>query len=421
MKNIKSQIFGWTLYDFANTSFTVIVVTVVFPIYFKDHVVNIDTYNLFGFSIQNPVDFFWGIGSSLSYLIVAISAPILGAMSDFSSRKKKYIFYYSLLCILATIGIFYLNEGDIWFAIFLYIMGNIGFETGIVFYDAFLPIIATEDKYSKYSGYGFAMGYLGALISLMIALYFFKSGEFKLVFLIAAVFFFVSSLPFYFLVKEKKKERIATFTDAMKYSVSQVINTLKSFNDYPVIKRFITAYFFYINGVGTIIAFGGLYASQSLQFTLEQVIIFFALVQFFAMIGSVVFGAIASKIGDFKALNITLVLWMFVTIGSFFAGIVSFKQELFYSVGVLAGMSLGSSQSVSRSYYSRMIPKDRESEFFGFYAVCGRFAAIIGPFVFGIISALTGDQKLAVLSIFIFFFLGMYLLKDVPKLLISDS
>ena len=413
-KNQPLQIFGWSMFDFANTSFTVIVVTVIFPVYFKDTICTIDSFSLLGFQFQNPADFFWGIGSSLAYLIVALTAPILGAMSDFTSRKKKYIFYYSLLCISATIGIFYLQPGDIFWAILLYVLGNVGFETGIIFYDAFLPVISTEEKYSKFSGYGYAAGYLGALISLGIAFLYFGSDSFKDIFIIGGAFFLVTSLPFFFLVKEEKKPRVATFTTAISHSVSQVKSTLKKLRDYPAIIQFIGSYFLYINGVGTIIAFGGLYASGALGFSLKEVIVFFALVQFFAMIGSFLFGFIGQKVGDYQALCSTLIMWMFVCVGAFMASFVPFKKELFYFVGVLAGLSLGSCQSLSRSYFSRMLPKGREAEFFGFYAVCGRFAAIVGPFFFGIISSMTGKQELAVLSVFVFFLAGLLMLRGVP-------
>ena len=416
-KNIASQIFSWAMFDFANTSFTVIILTVVFPLYFRNEIVDIESFSIFGFTLSNPADLFWGFGTSFSFLIVALTAPILGALSDLSSRKKKYIFYYSMLCIISILGVFYLEPGDIFFAICLLTLGNIGFETGIIFYDAFLPVLASKDKYSLYSGYGFAAGYLGAIISLLLAFYFQSIDKITYVFPASAIFFLISSLPFFLFIKEEKKKRISNFSSAVKKSVKRVKNTIKRFNEFPYIRKFVISYFFYINGVLTVITFGGVYASGTLKFTMNEVLIFFGIVQFSALIGSLIFGNLGKLIGDYKAIVITLFLWIFVCLLSFWAGFSSHAKIMFYFAGVVAGISLGSSQSLSRSYYSRMIPEDHEAEFFGFFALCGRFAAILGPLLFGVVSSVTGQQTFAILSVLIFFIIGLYSIKEVPMLL----
>lgn len=421
-KNKASEIFSWSLYDFANTSFTVIVITVVFPLYFKSEIIDFESFEFLGIRFNNPYDFFWGLSASISFFFVALSAPVLGALSDLTSRKKKYIFYYSLICIVSTSLIPLLESGDVLYAIILLIMGNIGFEMGIIYYDAFLPLIATKDKYSSYSGYGFAAGYFGAIISLAIAMLFIDADRIDpMVFYSSALFFFIFSLPFYFFVREEKKERVSTFTQAVKKSIGTVKNTIQNFDKFPAIRQFVKAFFFYINGVLTVISFGGIYAVTTLAFTTKEVIIFFLIVQFSAMLGSFLFAYLGKVNGEFKSLRIVLILWMFVCVLSFLASYVSFKSELFYFAGILAGIALGSSQSLSRSYYSRMIPKGKEAEFFGFYALSGRFAAILGPFVFGLVSSLTGRQEYSILSILIFFALGLYLLNSVPSLMKNDS
>jgi MFS transporter, UMF1 family len=416
-KNIASQIFSWAMFDFANTSFTVIILTVVFPLYFRNEIVDIDSFSIFGLTLRNPADLFWGIGTSFSFLIVALTAPLLGALSDLSSRKKKYIFYYSLLCIFSIIGIFFLESGDIFLAIALLTLGNIGFETGIIFYDAFLPVLASKDKYSLYSGYGFAAGYLGAIISLLLAFYFQSIDKITYVFPASAIFFLLSSLPFFLFLKEEKKKRISNFSSAVKKSVERVKHTIKRFGEFPYIRQFIMSYFFYINGVLTVITFGGVYAAGTLKFSMNEVLIFFGIVQFSALIGSLVFGNLGKLIGDYKAIMITLFLWICVCLLSFWAAFSEDAKIIFYFAGVIAGISLGSSQSLSRSYYSRMIPENHEAEFFGFFALCGRFAAILGPLLFGIVSSVTGQQSFAILSVLIFFIIGLYTLKSVPKLL----
>ncbi len=421
-KNKPAQIFSWAMFDFANTSFTVIVITVVFPLYFKNHILNYDTYELFGVTLQNPYDFFWGLAASLSFLVVAMAAPVLGALSDYTSRKKKYIFYYSVLCVAATFGITFLEVGDVFYSILLVICGNVGFEIGLIYYDAMLPILATKDRYSVYSGYGYAAGYVGALCSLAIALLFIYDNAIDPnVFMASAAFFIVFALPFFFFVKEEKQKRITNFTTAAVLSIQSVRTTLRNLHFLPAIKQFVLSFFFYINGVLTVIAFGGVYASNTLEFSTSEVIYFFILVQFSAMIGSFLFGYIGKKIGEFKGLNIVLVLWILVCLLSFLAGFVEAKKVVFYIAGVLAGISLGSSQSLSRSYFSQMIPKGFEAEFFGFFALSGRFAAILGPLLFGLVSSLSGRQEFAVLSILIFFIIGIVFLRSVPSKLIAQA
>lgn len=421
-KNDPKAVFAWTLYDFANTSFTVIVITVVFPIYFKSVIVDFEQFNMLGVALQNPADFFLGLSTSVSFLIVAITAPVLGAYSDITSRKKKYIFYYSLLCIIATSLIPIVEPGQIAFAVILLILGNIGFETGIIYYDALLPIIATEDKFSKYSGYGFAAGYLGALITLAIAMLFINGDVIDpYVFPAAAIFFLLFIGPFFAYVKERKVERSGNFTIAVRQAIATVRQTIRNLRYLPAIRRFIGSFFFYINGVLTIIAFGGIYASTTLNFTLTEVIIFFLAVQFSAMIGSFLFGWLGEQIGEYRSLLIVLMIWMLVCVMAFTANYIEAKKMLFYVVGVLAGVALGSSQSLSRSYYSRMIPVGHEAEFFGFYALSGRFAAVLGPLVFGLISAITGQQHFAVLSVLVFFATGMFLLRSVPNRIFQQS
>jgi UMF1 family MFS transporter len=415
-KNKPSQVFSWAMFDFANTSFTVIVITVVFPLYFKDHVVNFETIDFLGFELSNPFDFFWGLAASLSFFFVALFAPVLGALSDFTSRKKKYIFYYSLICIAATVGISFLDAGDVFLAVLYVILGNVGFEVGLIYYDALLIQIATKEKYSVYSGYGYAAGYVGAIVSLFIALQFISNdGINPRVFLTSALFFAFFSVPFFLFVREKKEARVSNFLTAVKASLKGVQVSLKNLHYLPAIKQFVLSFFFYINGVLTVISFGGVYASSTLNFSTEEVIYFFLIVQFSAMIGSFLFGYLGKLIGEFKGLNIVLLLWILVCLLSFVAGFVEAKKLVFYIAGVLAGISLGSSQSLSRSYFSQMVPEGFEAEFFGFFALSGRFAAILGPLLFGLVSSFTGRQEFAVLSILIFFVLGFIFLQAVPQ------
>ncbi len=413
---LKREIFAWTLYDFANTSYSVIVVTVVYAVFFKKYIVGDFSIDLFGFH-RNPGDLLWGLSGAGSMLIVGITSPVIGAIADFSSRKKYFLFGYSLICIIATMLLFELQAGMVWQGMLLFIVGNIGFEGAIVFYNGFLPQITTRDNIGKISGYGFALGYVGSLVALLIAMPYAQQanqvGDLSLMqptFLWAGLFFFVFSLPFYLLVHEQKNP-VQTDTGSVLSGYRRTKETLRRIKEFPEITKFLMSYFIYIDGVNTVIYFSGIYASDSLGFSMQEVILFFAIVQASAISGSYLFGFLTDKLGPKKTINLTLYLWMIVVVGGF----LSFTAATFYIVGLIAGVAMGSSQAASRALMGRLIPENMEAEFFGFYALTGKFSAILGPLLFGLTSLVTGSQRVAVLSVLVFFITGYVLLQRVDE------
>ncbi len=390
-------------------------VTVVYAVYFKQYIVGGYTIDIFGLQ-RNPGDLFWGLGSALSMLIVGFTSPIMGATADFSNKKKPLLFLYSMVCILATIALFGLKNGMIWQGVFLFVTANVGFEGALVFYNGFLPQITTRQNIGKISGYGFAMGYVGSLISLLMAMPYanmaLAANDLSLMrpaFVWAGLFFFVFSLPLYVFVKEKAISVKQNKRNSLKAGYRRIRHTLKRVREIPQITRFLTAYFIYIDGVNTVIYFSGIYASDSLGFSMAEVIQFFAIVQASAISGSYIFGFLTDKLGAKKTINVTLFLWMGVIVG----GALSFSAFTFYFVGLAAGIAMGSSQAASRAFMGQLIPQGREAEFYGFYALTGKFSAVLGPLFFGITSTLTGSQRLAVLSVLLFFITGYLLLRRV--------
>jgi len=417
-KKKRKEIFIWTLYDFANTAFSVIVVTVVYAVYFKQHIVSDELIRIFGFN-RNPGDLYWGMAGAASMLIVALSAPVIGAIADYGNRKKQFLFAYSLACILATMALYYLEPGMIWQGMLLFIIGNVGFEGAIVFYNGFLPQIAQPGNIGKISGYGFAFGYVGSLISLLIALPYanlaFQSNDLSLMrptFVWAGLFFFFFSLPFYFVIQEKKVKSYHQIVDNyLSEGFRRIKETFKRVREFPEIVKFLTAYFIYIDGVNTVIYFSGIYASDTLGFALTDVIQFFAIVQASAISGSYVFGFLTDKFGAKKTIMLTLILWISVAIGAYFAA----GKVSFYIVGLIAGIAMGSSQSASRAMLGNLIPEGMEAEFFGFYALTGKFSSILGPIIFGLTSTLAGNQRVAILSILFFFVAGLFLINRINE------
>jgi UMF1 family MFS transporter len=413
----RKQLFSWILYDFANTAFSVIIVTVVFSVYFKQYIVADYKITFLGLT-RNPGDFLWGLGGAAAMLFVAITSPVMGAIADFSKSKKKFVFAYSTLCIFSTIMLYFLAPGMIWQALILFILADIGFEGAIVFYNGFLPQISTATNIGKISGFGFAFGYVGSLISLMIALPYatqaFESSNLQMMrptFIWAGLFFLVFSIPFYFYVVEEKSSSDFPVRSAgyVKEGYRRLKSTIAKIKEFPQIVKFLAAYFIYIDGVNTVIYFGGIFARETLGFTMIEVITFFAIVQFTAISGAYVFGFLTDKIGVKMTINITLYLWMAVTLGAFLSNSV----WSFYLVGLTAGIAMGSTQAASRAMMGRLIPEGMEAEFFGFYALTGKFSSILGPLLFGITSTVTGSQRAGVLSILLFFVVGYFLFQRI--------
>lgn len=394
----KKKIFIWTLFDFANTSFSIVVVTFLYAVYFKKVVAE-----------GQPIgDLYWSLGTSIAMIITAIISPILGAIADYSAGKKRFLLFFTLLCVAATSSLFFVGSGNVFMGVVIFILANVGFEAGLVFYDAFLPEITEPKNYGRVSGYGFAMGYLGSLATLAIIFPFIQAEMIKESFPVAALFFLIFSLPLFIYLKDNRK-KVVEHESYFKIGVTRVWNTLSHLKNYKNLATFLLAYFFYIEGVNTIIFFSGNYASTTLGFSETELLIFFLTVQTTAIAGSVLLGIVADSIGQKKTIMITLVMWLLTVL---IAYVVQDKNG-FYVVGLIAGAAMGSSQSTSRSMMSKLTPPERKTEFFGFYSFFGKSSAVIGPLVFGLVSFISGDQRLAIISIGLFFVVGLLILTQV--------
>ena len=391
----KLKIFVWTLFDFANTSYSIIIVTFLYAVYFKQ-VVN----------DGNPVgDLYWSFGTSIAMLITAIISPILGAIADYSAGKKRFLLFFTLQCILATALLTFVEKGDVLFGLILFIIANVGFEAGLVFYDAFLPEITAPKNYGRVSGYGFGMGYVGSLVCLALVYPFIQSDQIRITFLIAAVFFLIFSFPLFLKLHDTRKV-VDVSKSYLSIGFNRVFWTLKHIKDYKNLSLFLLSYFFYIEGVNTVIFFSGNYASTTLHFSNIELLIFFITVQTTAILGSVILGIVADSIGQKKTIMISLVIWLLTILLAYFTE----QKEMFYVVGLLAGVAMGSSQSTSRSLMSKLTPDEKKTELFGFYSFFGKSSAILGPLVFGYISYITGNQRYAISSIAFFFLIGLLIL-----------
>ena len=403
----RGRIFAWTLFDFANTAFSVIIVTVIYSRYFTNQV-------------AGGRRWLWGLTVSLSMICAAALSPPLGAVADSSRNRKRFLLLFTIACVTCTALMFFVQKDMIILGVALFVVANIGFEGGLVFYDAFLPGLTARNTYGRVSGYGFAMGYLGALAVLIIVniilpesthpdyLFFVRTS-----FVVAAVFFLVFSLPLFLFVHEPPVG-VRTSGSLLKAGMSEAIATFRALfmkKEYPSIARFLIAFFIYNDGILTVIAFAAIFAEHILHMSDAAIITFFAIVQTSAVMGSLVFGIITDKIGPKKTITITLGIWIGIAIGAYFVDTVT----VFYVVALCAGVAIGSSQSASRSLMALLTPGRREAEFFGFYdGLCGKASAVIGPLVYGIIADFT-NERFAALAIGLFFVTGLIILQGVDE------
>lgn len=423
--------FSWLLFDFANTSFSVVMVTFVFPLYFKNVICGSDPSG----------DAMWGFSVSLSMLLVALVSPLLGAEADYSGKRKRFLFVFTSISVAATFLLSFSGPGMALAASALFILANMGFEGGIVFYDAYLKEIADEKDTGKISGFGFAMGYLGALAVLLVIKPFLSKGivpsnmeNVQAAILISAVFFGLFALPLFLFLRDSVATRTAGEgsddgsagprqrrdvpvrsavskhgygLQAFLRSLGEVRHTIGVIRRYPDLSRFLLAYFFYNDAILTVISFSSIYAQNTLGYTTGELIIFFMLVQTTAIAGSILFGFVTDRIGPKKTIVITLLVWFAVIIAAVLGG----GKQLFFYTGMLAGLSMGSSQAASRTMMTRLTPREHVTEFFGFYdGTFGKASAVAGPLVFGLVSAYAGSQKAALGSLLLFFGIGLVLM-----------
>ncbi len=396
---LTKNIFGWMMYDFANSSFTTIIVTVVYSVYFRNVVVNQGEY---GTAL-------WGRAVSISMLLVAISAPIFGAVADFSRAKKKFLFYNCYLTVIFTALLYFVRAGDIFTGMLFFIIANFGFNSGNVFYNALLPDIVKRNEIGKVSGWGWAVGYMGGLISLLLILPLVHNKWINLVFPTVAFFFGFFALFTFFMVIEIKKP--SKRTNYFKTAIKRITTSIKNIRDFKELVKFIFSYLIYNDGIIIVISFAAIYGATRFGMSPKQLITYFIIANLTSMVGAFIFGYVLDKIGAKKTITITLIIWIAVVIWAFFCKSIT----EFYYVGMLAGIAIGSSQSSSRTMLALLTPDEKMAEFFGFYSVTGRIASILGPLFYGEISRITGEQKWAILSVVFFFITGAIILQTVNE------
>ena len=410
MKENKRAVWSWAFYDWGNSAYSTTVMAGFFPLFFKEYWA--DPHN------PNQSTFYLGMANSIASIVVASLAPLLGSIADQGSAKKKFLIFFAFLGVIMTGGLWMVSQGNWQMAVLFYVIATIGFASGNVFYDSLLPGLASEERVDIVSSLGFGLGYLGGGLLFLVNVFMYLKPEIfgisdgamaiKLSFLSVAVWWAVFTIPLILFVPEPKNYDAVDIKNAIQMGWIQLIQTFDEIRNMKVVGTFLLAYFFYIDGVDTIIKMAVDYG-MSLNFSGESLIIALLIVQFVAFPAALIYGQLSSKVGIKTAIMIGIIAYSFIT----FLGYFITKAWHFYVLAILIGLFQGGIQALSRSLYTRIIPAEKSAEFFGFYNMLGKFAAIIGPALMGTISLVTGSARLGILSILLLFILGAFFLNKV--------
>jgi len=402
------------MYDFANSAFTTLVVTFVYATFFAKGIAPNE---------QMGTDL-WSDGVTISALLVAVLSPFVGAMADRGGYRKRYLAIATVVCILATVALFFPQQGDVYFAITIFVVANVAFEMANVFYNAFLPDIAPPEKIGRISGYGWALGYVGGLLCLVVGLVVFvqpdppmlglnadTDAQFRATNILVAAWFAVFSIPLFLLVKDEPVENPPPARQLMLEAWSDLKRVFSEIKNFRQVFRLLVARLIYNDGLVTIFAFGGIYAGTVFGFSLDEVIIFGIALNVSAGFGAWAMGHVDDKIGGRPTILISIVGLIAATLLAVFTTSVFW----FWVSGMGVGLLAGPNQAASRSLLARFTPDDHENEFFGFFAFSGKFTAFLGPLLLGELTVMFGSMRAGISVVVLLFIVGGLLMLRVDE------
>ena len=376
-KNISKRRWLWYLFDVGNSSYAAVVILAVYAAYFKGHVV--------GGAEGSRL---WGLSVGIAMLVVAVISPVLGVIADYTGQKKRMLMYFTALSVISTALLYFVQKGDILLGMVLFILAEIGYRGGQVFYNSLLPEIADQEDIGRVSGNGWAIGLMGGIVCLFIVLALVTMIEgtwivrFSLV--ITAVYFAAFAAPLFIGFQEEGGSRsLQPGEKIISIAIERLKSTLQSVRDYKVFLRFIIAFLIYNDGILMAINFAAIFGAVMFGLDQQQIILFMILIQFTSVIGAYLSGWIADK----ESGKESLVIFLLLMIGSIVGLFVVESVTGFFIVGGIAGLALSSVQAVSRAMVGALSPPGRSAEFYGFFAVAGRTSSFIGPTIYGIVAA----------------------------------
>ena len=418
-KNNKRLIDAWASFDWSNSVYNLIVTTAIFPIYYLSTTkiaFGGDTVQFFGVSVVNSVLYSYAI--SFSFFVIVFLAPALSGIADFSGRKKRFMQFFTYLGSLACIGLYFFTGENIEYGIICAVFASIGFAGSLVFYNAFLPEVTTEDQMDRVSARGFAMGYIGSVILLIINLVLYMKSDLfgfedagaatRFGFILVGVWWMgFAQIAFYYLEDRATGKPITL--GILGNGIRELKKVFAVVREKTVMYRFLISFFVYSMGVQTVMLLAPLFGEKEVGMTGDEMIFVVLILQIVAIGGAYVFALISKFKGNGFAIGTTLIIWIFVCITGYFL-----KDKMsFYGLAGLLGFVMGGVQSISRSTYSKLIPegtKDNAS-FFSFYDITEKLAIVIGSFSYGLIDMITGSMRNSMIFMSLFFIVGFVILQ----------
>ena len=411
MTKPNKTIISWALYDWANSAYATVVLAGFFPLFFKEYWSDAANASTSTFQL--------GMTNAIASTVIVILAPVLGAIADAGNLKKRLLLLFALLGILMSAGLYFVAQHETLLALTLFAFSIIGFSGSIIFYDSLLTGVSEEKDYNNVSSLGYALGYLGGGVLFAVDVYmtlnpevfgFANSAEaVKFSFLTVSVWWFVFSIPLFMNVPEVKTTNVR-IGEAIFNGLKQLKNTFHAIKRLKMVLLFLVAYWLYIDGVDTVVRMAVDYG-MSLGFNSSDLITALLITQFVGFPAAIGFGYLANYIGTKNGILLAILIYFLMTI---WASQITSVSE-FYMLAIIIGLVQGGVQALSRSFYASIIPKQQSAEFFGFYNMLGKFAAVFGPIMMGVVSLTTQSPRLSILSISILFIAGAILLYYVDE------
>ncbi len=407
------EVWSWALYDFANSPFTTLVVTFVYATYFTQVIA----------ANEERGTVLWSRAVALTAIAVALLSPFLGALADRGGYRKLFLLISTAVCVVGSAALYWVEPGRAVTALLFFVLANVAFEMGMVFYNAFLPDIATPGRIGRVSGYGWALGYGGGLVALVVALvalvqpevpwfgFARDNGEnIRATNLLVAGWFVVFSLPLFFWVHEDKS-RVSLGGNVVAEAYDQLRGTFGEIRRYRQVVRLLLARVLYNDGLVTVFAFGGIYAAGTFDFSFEEILVFGIVLNATAGAGAFILGFLDDRLGGKRTLTISL--WGLIAASSL--AVVAPDKTTFWVAGIVVGIFSGPNQSASRSLLGRFVPPEKENEFFGFFAFSGKATAFLGPFLLGVLTAAFGSQRAGISIVVLLLVAGLVVLRGVDE------
>jgi len=413
-KSYKRIIRAWCMYDWANSAFVTTITAAMFPPFYRSLV------TAAGLG-ESTATAYWGYTASVALLLIALIAPVLGAVADYTGGKKRYIAAFVALGVLCTVGFVFIGT-DTWvLASLLYIGGNVGFAGANIFYESLLPHIAQSGDMDQVSTRGYALGYVGGGILLVINVLWYMNPSWfgmpdaafalRASFLSVAVWWALFSIPLFRIVPEPPTDTTSgPRVGAIRAGFQRLGTTFHELGRYKQLLLFLVAFWIYNDGIGTIIKMATAYGDE-IGIGLTDMTIALIITQFVGIPFSFMFGWLARRLGTKKSILAALAVYALISVAGYFMQ----TPLMFYILAFSVGIVQGGSQALSRSLYGAMVPKNRTAEFFGFFSTSSKFAGIVGPLLFGVVSQIAGGSRLSIVSLIVFFVVGGLLLTRVDE------